>query len=60
MTVFTDTAAAIDEAVWLAGMTDQAHVIVRCEGGVAVMSYADAWFQRKEILETVHPTWEAA
>ena len=60
MTTFTDSAAAIDEAVWLAEQEDRPQAIVRCDGGLAVMSYSDAWFDRREVLESITPVEGAA
>lgn len=58
MTRFTDPAAAIAEAEFLATQTDQPQAIVRDGDGMQVMGYNDAWLQRLDVIETVTPTWE--
>ncbi|MBN8410715.1 hypothetical protein [Halomonas litopenaei] len=60
MTIFTDSAAAVDEAVWLAEQEGRPQAIVRCEEGLTVMSYSDAWFERRDILEAISPVEGAA
>lgn len=57
MTIFTDPEAAIDEAVYLANQDDKPFCIVLNGSEMTVVPYYQAWFEKREIIETVTPVY---
>lgn len=57
MTPFTDAAAAVSEASWLAQQDDKPYAVIRGDGCMHVVPYCHARFERLEILEVCGPVY---